>query len=129
MSKSYVTMEQHVCGICGVTFDSGAILLDKRMREKFERHTVTGYGTCPDCQAKLDEGYVALVGCDESKSKLLNNGRMNPEGAHRTGDLIHIRESVWENIFNTPVPEGGVCFCDAKVIEHLKKISEVATDG
>jgi len=30
--KSHVSMEQHVCLVCGVTFDPDAILLDKRLR-------------------------------------------------------------------------------------------------
>ena len=128
MSKSYVTMEQHICQVCGVTFDSGAILLDQRLREKFDMHTVTGYGLCPEDQAKKDDGYIALVGCDESKSTLLTNGRMDPERAHRTGDLVHIRASVWDDIFDMQRPEGWVCFCDAKVIEHLKQINAEASD-
>ncbi len=129
MSKSYVTLEQHVCRICGTTFDSGAILMDQRMRDKFEMHTTTGYGICPECQARMDEGYIALVGCVDEKSPKLANGNIKPEDAHRTGDLIHIRSSVWDDIFTgIEAPEGGVCFCDVKVIEYLKTISEGASD-
>ena len=129
MSKSYVTMEQHVCRICGTTFDSGAILMDQRMRDKFEMHTTTGYGICPEDQAKMDDGYIALVGCDDEKSPKMANGNIKAEDAYRTGDLIHIRSSVWDNIFTgIEAPEGMVCFCDVKVIDHLKKISAEASD-
>src|SRR3546814_5168048 len=42
--KSHVSLEQHVCLVCGVAFDTGAILLDKRLRASLERHTATGWG-------------------------------------------------------------------------------------
>ena len=31
--KSHVSMEQHRCIVCGQDYDTGAILLDKRMRQ------------------------------------------------------------------------------------------------
>ncbi|MBA0457816.1 hypothetical protein D7Y57_17025 [Stenotrophomonas maltophilia] len=37
--KSHVSLEQHVCLVCGARFDTGAILLDKRLRSN---------GHCPD---------------------------------------------------------------------------------
>lgn len=40
--KSHVSLEQHVCLVCGTAFDTGAILLDKRLRASMERHTATG---------------------------------------------------------------------------------------
>lgn len=126
MDKSYVTLEQHLCEICGTKFDSGAILMDMRLRDKFKHKTLTGYGVCPDCQEKKDEGYIALVGCDESKSPRLANGNLKQEDAHRTGELIHIRESVWDDIFDCPPPKGKVCFCETKVIDHLRQLSEGA---
>jgi len=45
--KSHVSLEQRVCLVCGTTFDTGAILLDKRLRQHLDRHTVTGWGLCP----------------------------------------------------------------------------------
>lgn len=44
--KSYVSMEQNVCAVCGKTFDTGSILLDRRMQDSMERHTVTDWGLC-----------------------------------------------------------------------------------
>ena len=35
--KSHVSLEQHVCLVCGTAFDTGAILLDKRLRASMER--------------------------------------------------------------------------------------------
>jgi len=41
--KSHVGMEQKVCPVCGQAFDTGVILLDKRLRNSLERKTVTGW--------------------------------------------------------------------------------------
>ena len=62
--KSHVSLEQHVCLVCGTRFDTGAILLDRRLRASMERHTATGWGLCPEHQKLSDEGFVALVECD-----------------------------------------------------------------
>ncbi len=45
--KSHVSLEQHVCLVCGTAFDTGAVLLDKRLRASMERHTATGWGFAP----------------------------------------------------------------------------------
>lgn len=120
--KSYVTLEQKVCIVCGNTYDSGALLLDQRLRPKFDMHTTTGWGMCEEDQKRKDDGYVAMIGCDEAKSDKTHNGNIAPEGAHRTGNIAHIRTPVWENIFNVPMPERMVCFCGDDVIDMLQKI-------
>jgi hypothetical protein len=40
--QSHVSLEQHVCLVCGKAFDTGTILLDKRLRASMEHHTKTG---------------------------------------------------------------------------------------
>jgi len=125
--KSWVTLEQHVCVVCGKTFDSGALLLDKRMREKFDMHTVTGWGMCPDHQKLKDDGYVALVGCKVPPSSKYGDN-IQPEDADRTGALAHLRIEAWKNIMNVPVPDNQVCFCDEEVIEMLKSMAPPEDD-
>src|SRR3546814_20782436 len=66
--KSHVSLEQHACLVCGARFDTGAILLDKRLRASMERHTATGWGLCPEHQKLSDAGFVALVECDTQRS-------------------------------------------------------------
>src|SRR3546814_7349711 len=82
--KSHVSLEQHVCLICGTAFDTGAILLDKRLRASMGRHTATGWGLCPAHQKLFDDGFVALVECDPQRSGSPQAGHMKPEQAHRT---------------------------------------------
>lgn len=103
-TKFFVSTEQHLCPICGVSHDTGAILMDERMRDTFKKHTVTGLGLCPDHKKLFEAGYVAAVEVDEAKSTFVGD-RLKPEDAHRTGRYLHIRRSVWDQIFNMQIPE------------------------
>ena len=94
--KSHVSLEQHVCLVCGTAFDTGAILLDKRLRASMERHTATGWGLCPEHQKLSDDGFVALVECDPQRSGSQASGRMKPEQAYRTGRLAHLKREAFE---------------------------------
>ena len=62
--KSHVSLERHVCLVCGTAFDTGSILLDKRLRASMERYTTTGWDLCAEHQKLSDDGFVALVECD-----------------------------------------------------------------
>ncbi len=118
--KSHVSMEQHVCLVCGVAFDTGAILLDKRLRASMERHTSTGWGLCAEHQKLADEGFVALVECDPQRSGL-PGGRLKPEQAYRTGRLAHIKRHVFTQVFNVPIEANQSCvFVEPGVIEQLQ---------
>lgn len=127
--KSYVTMEQKICLVCTKKFDTNNLLLDTHLRNTFERHTVTGWDLCPEHQKLYDEGYIALVAANKSKSEKLPNGNIkDPGDAYRTGAVVHIRRSVWPGIFNSPIPMNDkgkpmpMAFCDPQVIETLQKI-------
>jgi len=45
--KSHVSLEQQLCLVCGTAFDTGNILLDRRLRASMKHHTTTGLGTVP----------------------------------------------------------------------------------
>jgi hypothetical protein len=66
--KSHVSLERHLCLVCGAEYDTGAILLDRRLRASLDRHTTTGWGLCPEHRRLCDEGFVALVECDPARS-------------------------------------------------------------
>lgn len=46
--KSHVSLERRVCLVCGTHFDTGSLLLDKRLRQSLERYTTTGWGLCAE---------------------------------------------------------------------------------
>ena len=120
--KSYVTVEQHQCPVCGVIEDSGAILMDRGLRDRFEHHTLTGYGLCKEHQAQFDDGYIFLVAADPDESLLNMNGTVSIDEAHRTGEIAAVRRNVAKQMFNRPIPTNGVMFCDPEVIEQLKEM-------
>jgi hypothetical protein len=111
-------MEQHVCLVCAKAFDTGAILLDRRLRQRLERTTVTAWGLCPDDEKKHLDGYVALVAVDEARSTK-TDGVIKPEHAHRTGAVAHVRREAFTKIFNVPAPPGPLAFSEPAVVEHL----------
>ena len=120
--KSHVSLEQHVCLVCGTAFDTGAILLDKRLRASMERHTATGWGLCPEHQKLSDDGFVALVECDPQRSGTPSgSGLMKPDQAYRTGRLAHLKRDAFARVFNVPVAAEQPCvFVELGVIEQLQ---------
>ena len=118
-TKSYVTLEQHVCVVCTAKYDTGALLLDRRLRDSFEHHTVTDWGMCPNCDALREQGFVALVECDPKQTRI-NAGIVQPDEAYRSGTVCHLRKEAFEKVIDIPVPKGMVCFVDPDAIEKLK---------
>lgn len=125
--KSHVGMEQKVCPVCGQVFDTGAILLDKRLRNTLERKTITGWDLCPEHATLWKNGYIALVECDPEKSKF-SGGNIKPEDACRTGRIVHIRTKAAGQIFNVEMTS-PVAFVEPGVVDMLEKMQERDTGG
>jgi hypothetical protein len=117
MEKSYVTMEQALCPVCGKAHDTGALLLDRRMRPTFDRTTVTGWALCADDKARIDDGFIPIIGVDEAKSR--------PDSPYRTGKIAYLRREAWSGIFNVPAPQ-EFCFAPDAVIDMLASMTEAA---
>lgn len=115
--KSHVSLEQNVCAVCGKVFDTNAILLDERLRPRFSRHTVTGFGLCEEHQKLHDGDYVALVAIDESKSS-----SHKIEDVYRTGSVAHVRRQVAKQIFDVDIGTGPLVFCEPEVIDRLQEM-------
>jgi hypothetical protein len=126
--KSHVSLEQHVCLVCGKAFDTGTILLDKRLRASIEHHTKTGWGRCPEHQKLSDDGFVALVECDPQLSDSpAGAARMKPDLAYRTGRLAHLRCTVFTQMFNVPIEDKQACvFVEPGVIDQLQSMAPPA---
>lgn len=122
--KSHVSLEQHVCLVCGKAFDTGAVLLDKRLRASMEHHTKTGWGLCPEHQKLSDDGFVALVECDPQRSgSPAGSARMKPDQAYRTGRLAHVRRTVFAQVFNVSIDDKQTCvFVELGVIDQLQSM-------
>ena len=123
MEKSFTTLEQKICIITGEKYDTGALLMDKRMSKTFDMHTTTGWGISPEYQEQIDKGFIIFIGIDSEKSDVLPNGNIKPEGAYRTGEIIQIKEEAAKNIFNIEKFH-PFNFVDQEVVKHLQKIYE-----
>lgn len=108
MTKSYVSMETRTCIVCGEEYETGSILLNKRLANTLNEKTMVGTGMCPSHEKMKDEGYIALVGVEKECA--------NPI---RTGKVCHIRSSAWAKIFNIPLPPAGVAFAPEEVMNAL----------
>jgi len=119
--KSYVSLEQKVCPVCTKTFDSGAVLLDRKLRESMELKTTTGWDLCPDDKEKYDDGYIALV-----EAEMPAGSRLKPEDAYRLGRIAYIREAAFAANFNIPARRDDgtlepLMFIDSEVMDMLKE--------
>ena len=97
MDKNHVTME--VCPICRKS--TGAILLDQRLRKRFEMHTVNPTHVCKACRKKYLKKGVMLI---------------DPT----TGALVVIKDEAFKRIFNKPIPKQKIAFTDAEVLGKLQ---------
>lgn len=118
--KSYVTMEQHICPICGKKHDTNAILLDRQLRRRFDRHTVTGYSECGECKAMIDQGYIALV--EITNTPAGGQDRIKNENANRSGKMAWLKRDAAVSIFNVPIPANlNMVFIEPGVLEKLQE--------
>jgi hypothetical protein len=128
--KSHASIEQRRCQACGTTFDTGSILLDKRLRASMERHTTTGWGLCPDHQKLFSDGFVALIEFDPERSVMTSGAsRVDSENAYRTGRLAHIKREAFAKLFNVTIDAGQACmFVEPGIIERLQAMTAPASD-
>jgi len=120
--KSHVSMEQHVCLVCGVSFQTGNLLFDRRLRASMERHTLTGWGLCVEHRRMFDAGLVALVECDPQRSGAASAQRnLRPEQAYRTGQIVHLKREVFDRLFDVRLAADKPCvFVEPGLIEQLQ---------
>lgn len=119
MDKSYVTLEQHACPVCLKTFDTGNLLFDTRLRETFERNTVTGYELCDEHRKVVEDGYVILVEVRERPR--------NGEDPYRTGNTAYIKRHVAKDIF-PDMDVQDVAFVEIGVLDKLREMFVVQGD-
>ena len=67
--KSHVSIEQHICLVCGAAFETGSILLDRRLRASMEHHTKTGWGLCPEHQKLAGSAHMRCEPSERNRRK------------------------------------------------------------
>lgn len=114
MEKSYVTLEQHVCPVCLKTFDTGNLLFDDKLRDVFEKYTVTGYGLCEEHKKVVEDGYVILVEVMEPPKK--------GQDPYRTGNTAYLKRHVAKDIF-PDMDVQDVAFVEIGVLDKLREMT------
>jgi hypothetical protein len=122
--KSHVSMERRVCLVCAAPYETGAILLDTRLRASLKRQTTTGWGLCPEHRELHENGFVALIECDPEKSGNPAAGaRVKPDEAYRTGAVAHMKREVFSQVFNLPVaPDVPAVYVEVGLIARLQSM-------
>lgn len=118
--KSHVSMVQHQCLVCLTTFNTGELLLHQRLSPVLDRHTVVGHSLCPDCKKLHEDGFIAFVGVRNSSQ----HERLTQKEAQRSGDIVHVRRELANDLFNMKFDEQPLSFCDQEVIEYLAALSK-----
>lgn len=130
--KSHVSIEQKICSVCGQVYDTKSLLLDTKLKERFDRNTITGWGLCPEHQKLFDDGYLAMVEIDPEKSTF-NGNTLKPEDAYRTGRVAHLKREFAEHLLgeSTPSKELPLSFIDKEVMDMLVEMSntEASVEG
>lgn len=116
--KSFVTIARRICLICNQEYETNELLLDQKLRNRFDRFTTIGTGLCPE---HTKEGYICLIAIDPTKSDC-NGGTIKSENVYRTGIFVHIKTEVFEHIFNVkPKP---IMYVEESVIDILSQMTQ-----
>ena len=130
--KSHVSMERQVCLVCTTQYDTGAILLDRKLRPCLDRYTLTGWGLCSEHQRLFDEGYVALVECNLSAGPEggADCAVVDAEHVHRTGRIAHLTREVFARVFNAEIAPSFPCvFVEPDVMARLEELHRRSAAG
>ena len=104
--NDFVAMAEHICPVCNKTHTHNTeILIDKRLKDIPEDKRVTGMSLCEEHQKLADDGFICIIVVDESKSEISPDGTLKPENAHRTGDVLHVRRVMFNELVNAEIPE------------------------
>ena len=109
-----------MCPACGEEFDTGTILMDKRLRQTLERKTCTHWLLCPTHAKQIDAGYILLVGADPDKSTISENQTIKPDGAYRTGEIAAVQGHLWDDLLGVPRPLKSFVYCEPEVIKQIR---------
>ena len=110
-----------ICPICCAKTNT-QIVLNQKLTEKAAAQVKDMHGKaigfsepCNECQSHIDNGFVALIAIDPSKS-IITEGITSLNDIYRTGKLAWLKRNVAKEGFNWDNPEPFI-FVEDEVID------------
>jgi hypothetical protein len=114
--KSHVAMGYYLCPVC-LTKHTEVVVLDKKLKASLPPSVFVDWDLCKE-HAKLSlENYVHIV---EVSSEVTS---MEQSVEVRTGKAASIRETIWNDIMNAPIPKNRFAFVNLGLIDKLQEMS------
>lgn len=117
MDKSHVGMGHYICPVCGQNHGE-EVLLHRFMRPVLTQNEFLGYDMCEEHKKLCQDGYTALIEVENQPKSFTD--------AVRTGNIAHVKNAVWERIFNMSLPDKGMAFVEVGVFAMLQQKVEDA---
>ena len=118
-NKKEMQVSMVSCAICGE--DTGEIVLYQAAEEHM--HVVTG-AVCDECKKKFDEGYSALILCDNQYGRK-SFSSMEEINAARKGPFMFAKKDFLKRLTGNDITSNVVCV-DQEVFDKLHEMAEKA---
>jgi len=112
MDKSHVGMGHYICPVCGQNHGE-EVLLNRFLRPTLTQNEFLGFAMCEEHQKLRDDGYTAMIEVSNKPTGLAD--------AIRTGQIAHIRNTAWPNLFDSLPPDGGIAFAEVGLFTKLQE--------
>lgn len=110
--NDFVALGHYRCPACCKVFESGEVLVAKRLTAKLPKRPVTGWRMCEEHRQQIDAGFTLLAECEEYNAS-------TPLESVRTGRLAAVRGEAFDRVFNVSRPAGGLAMVERGVIDRL----------
>lgn len=118
-SKKEMQVSMVSCAICGK--ETGEIVLYQAAEERM--HVMTG-SVCDECKKKLDEGYSALLLCDNRYGRKSFDS-MEEVNAARKGPFMFAKKDFLKRLTGNDITSNVVCV-DQELFDQLHEMAEKA---
>lgn len=118
-SKKEMQVSMVSCAICGK--ETGEIVFYQAAEERM--HVMTG-SVCDECKKKFDEGYSALVLCDNRYGRKSFDS-MEEVNAARKGPFMFAKKDFLKRLTGNDITSNVVCV-DQELFDELHEMAEKA---
>jgi hypothetical protein len=120
--EDFAVLGEAVCEVCGIVHShTNTILLSKTLRSIPKDKRIVGYELCEPCSKLNEDGYLALAVVHECSTR--GKDKLKQEDADRTGDIMHIRRTMFHEMFDTNIPDTlAMVFISVELFNELSQL-------